>query len=117
MWSSFWKAISMNETFEFTEKEREEFDRRLENGFEFVREIFDDPSILGRISSGSTVESIPKRDRDPAMQYDIETPRMLAIVTPGGMDTPPSAKQANGHPRRIQRDEATRLKRIRAAHR
>jgi hypothetical protein len=107
----------MSRTIEFTEEEREQFDRRLENGFEFVREILGDPSILDHIPSGSTVESIPKNERDPNVRYDIETPRYLAVVTPPDSAPAESGSRSNGRTRRIERDDAARLRRIRAAHR
>jgi hypothetical protein len=107
----------MGKALDITDEQRERVGQQIENGLEFTRDVLNGPSILDHIPNGSTVKAIPIAERDPNVHYDIETPRYLAIVTPGGMDTPPSAKQANGHPRRIERDEATRLKRIRAARR
>jgi hypothetical protein len=107
----------MGDSLNLTDEERDRSARKIENFLEFTRDVLNDPSILDHIPNGSTVKAIPIAERDPNVRYDIETPRYLAIVTPGGMDTPPSAKQADDHPRRIERDVATRLKRIRAAHR
>lgn len=73
--------------------------------------------FLEHIPTRSSVKAVPIAEREPGVHYDIETPRYLAIVTPGGMDKVPSATPSNGRPRRIDRDDATRLRRVRAAHR
>ena len=108
---------SMGDSLNLTDEERDRSARKIENFLEFTRDVLNDPSILEHIPDRSSVTAVPIAERDPNVHYDIETPRYLAVVTPGGMDTPPSAKQANDHPRRIERDEASRLRRIRAAHR
>jgi hypothetical protein len=107
----------MRKTLDITDEQRELVGREIENGLEFAREILNDPSILDHIPDGSTVKAIPIAERDPAMYYDIETPRYLAIVTPPAPAQPEPAARPNGRTRRIDRDAATRLKRIRAAHR
>lgn len=109
--------MSVTKALELSDEEVARVGQQIENGLEFTRDVLNDPSILDHIPNGSTVKAIPIAERDPNVHYDIETPRYLAVVTPGGMDTPPSAKQANDHPRRIERDAASRLRRIRAAHR
>jgi hypothetical protein len=100
-----------------TEEERNRVSKRIEYSFEFVGEILDNPSILDHIPSGATVQSIPKEERDPSVHYDIETPRMLAIVTPSDVDASEPAPRSNGRTRRIERSDDSRLRRIRAAHR
>ncbi len=107
----------MTETAKMTKEERDRVSERIEYSFEFVREILDDPSILDYIPRGATVQSFPKEKRDPNVHYDIETPRMLAIVTPPDSVPAEPASRSNGRTRRIDRDDATRLKRIRAAYR
>lgn len=99
------------------DEEAARIEQQIENGLEFARDILNDPTILDHIPTGSSVEAIPIAERDPTVTYDIETPRYLAIVTPGAMDTPPSATPSNGHTRRIERDDSARLRRVRAAHR
>lgn len=91
--------------------------QQIENAFEFVREILDDPSILEHIPKGATVQSFPKEKRDPAVHYDIETSRMVAIVTPPDPAPAEPTSRTNGRTRRIDRKDATRLRRIRAGRR
>lgn len=107
----------MNQIPRMTEEEQDRVSERIEYSFEFVREILDDPTILDHIPSGSTIESIPKEEREQGVHYDIETPRMLAIVTPPDPVTAEPAPRSNGRTRRIDRDDAARLRRLRAAHR
>jgi hypothetical protein len=107
----------MSRALDITDEQRERVGQQIENGLEFARDILNDPTILDHIPDGSSVTAIPIAERDPNIRYDIETPRYLAIVTLGAMDKRPSATPSNGHTRRIERDDATRLRRIRAAHR
>lgn len=65
-----------------TDEEHELFGQRVENGLEFAREILNDPTILEHIPTGSKVDAVFKDQRDAAEHYDIETPRMVAKVTP-----------------------------------
>lgn len=109
--------MPMSRTLDITDEQRERIGREIEYGLEFARDILNDPSILDHIPNGSSVKAIPITERDPEVHYDIETPRYLAIVTPGGMDNPMPATPSNGRTRRIERDDATRLRRVRAAHR
>lgn len=109
--------MPVTKALELTDKEVERVGQQIENGLEFVRDILNDPTILEHIPDRSSVKAIPIVERDPDMCYDIETPRHLAIVTPGGMDTPPAVSESNGRRRRIDRNDTARLKRIRAAHR
>jgi hypothetical protein len=107
----------MAKTLDITDEQRERVGQQIENGLEFTRDVLNDPSILDHIPDGSVVKAIPIAERDPDVHYDIETPRYLAIVTPGGMDKPAATTRANGRTRRIDRDSSARLRRIRAAHR
>lgn len=79
---SFWKARAMAKSLNLTDNEQELFEQRIENGLEFAREILNDPTILQHIPDGSKVHAVFKEQRDPAEHYDIETPRMVAKVTP-----------------------------------
>lgn len=72
----------MTDILNITDEESERISRRIEYFLEFTRDVLDDPSILDHIPDGSNVKAIPKELRDPNRHYDIETPRMLAIVTP-----------------------------------
>ncbi|MBA2277147.1 MAG: hypothetical protein H0W06_05230 [Chloroflexia bacterium] len=67
---------------DLTSDDRVRISRKIENFFEFAREILDDPSILEHIPDGADVEAIPNDEREPGRRYDIETPRMVATVTP-----------------------------------
>ncbi len=73
---------SMARFLDITDEERQLIEQRIENGLEFAREILDDPSILEHIPDGSKVDAMFKDQRDAAEHYDIETPRMVAKVTP-----------------------------------
>lgn len=107
----------MNRLLNISDEEHERIGRRIENLLEFTRDVLDDPAILEHIPSGSQVRAIPIGERDPSVRYDVETPRMLAIVTPPESERTEPSSRSHGHTRRIDRDHATRLKRIRAAHR
>lgn len=79
---SSWKANAMVKALELTDEERDQFEQGIENFLEFTRDVQNDPTILDHIPDGSNVKAIPKEQRDPAEHYDIETPRMVAKVTP-----------------------------------
>ncbi len=115
--SEFLTDGEQSELPDMTEDRRKRISRDIENGLEFTRDVLNDPTILDHIPDGSSVKAIPVAERDPAVQYDIETSRYLAIVTPGGMDKPVPETRSNGRTRRIDRNDAARLRRIRAAHR
>lgn len=67
---------------DLTNDDRARISRRIDNFFEFARDIIHDPSILKRIPSGAKVEAIPKDERESGRRYDIETLRMVATVKP-----------------------------------
>lgn len=72
----------MAKVLEQTDEEREQFEQGIENFMEFTRDVLNDPTILDHIPTGSNVHAIPSEQRDPSEHYDIETPRMVAKVTP-----------------------------------
>ncbi len=77
-----------------TDEEREEADRRAKNFIDFIHEVFEDPTILELIPSGSNVRAIPIKERDPNHHYDIVTPRMVATVSPGSDQDQPQPDSA-----------------------
>lgn len=107
----------MGKTLKLTDEDRQQYAREIEHGLEFARGILNAPSILQQVPSGSRVRAIPIEERDPAKHYDIETPRMLAMVIPIQTSQSLSTPRATSGPRRISRDRETQKKRIRAAHR
>lgn len=67
--------------------------------------------------TGTGVKAVLVAERESVAHYDIETSRMLAIVAPADEEPSSSEPRSNGQPQRIGRDDAVRIRRIRAAHR
>ncbi len=71
----------MGKTLDITDEQRDQATRNIENGFAFTEDVLEDPTLLDNIPDGAEVTAIPKAQRDPSRQYDIETPRMVATIT------------------------------------
>lgn len=72
----------MSDTLNITDEERKQYEQEIENFMEFTRDVLNDPTILDHIPDGSQVDAVFREQRDPDTHYDIQTPRMVAIVKP-----------------------------------
>lgn len=62
--------------------------RNIANFLAFTREVLENPSILDNVPNGTEVHVIPKAERDPACQYDVEATNMVTMMTPARQPQP-----------------------------
>lgn len=53
----------------------------IDNAFEFVREVLDDPTILEQLPDGSHLKVVSRDQQDPSEHYDVTTPNIAVKVT------------------------------------
>lgn len=70
----------MAKRLNITDEERAEASRRINAFFMFTQDVLADPSILHQMPDESEIDPIPKAEREPGRQYDVETPRMVVTV-------------------------------------
>jgi len=70
----------MKRTLKLSEEQRAQAIRNLQNGFAFTEDVLEDLTLLEGIPDGAEVRAIPKSEREPGQQYDVESRRMVATV-------------------------------------
>lgn len=70
----------MDKLLNLSEEECERVDQGIEDAFEFVREILDDPTILEQLPDGSHLKVIPHDQQDLTEHYEVTTPNIAVKV-------------------------------------